>query len=45
MKFDPSICRHCNIRMSVGTNGYETEDGGYDVEHFYYCDNCGAEYS
>ena len=45
MKFDPSICKHCNIRMSVGSNVYYDEDGEPDVEQYLYCDKCGADYS
>tara|TARA_R110002020_G_scaffold231105_3_gene442214 strand:+ start:287 stop:412 length:126 start_codon:yes stop_codon:yes gene_type:complete len=38
-------CMHCHVPMRIGHNVYETEDGGHDVEEFYYCDECGAEYS
>lgn len=40
-----SDCPHCHIPMRVGSNVYKTEEGDYDCEYYYYCDECGADYS
>jgi RNase P subunit RPR2 len=44
-KTDHSRCKHCNIPFSVGTNIYIDEDGNTDKECYYFCDECGADYS
>ena len=38
------MCKHCNIRFSVGTHVYTDEEGETDAEYYYYCDECGACY-
>lgn len=40
-----SDCPHCHIPMRIGRNIYEDKDGVQDYEDYYYCDECGADYS